>query len=63
MSTITVSDDCLISAPVSCSEMKYPILGLNLFFLLVDHKLAEFHSEVGDFSLIEHAMMFMINSA
>lgn len=31
---------------ISESPLKYPLLGLNLLFLLVDHRLAEFHSEL-----------------
>ena len=34
------------SPEISESPLKYPLLGLNLLFLLVDHRLAEFHSEV-----------------
>jgi len=32
--------------PVSSSELKYTILGLNLLQALVDHRLADFHGEL-----------------
>ncbi len=45
-------------ASISESDMKYTIIGLNLLFLLVENRLADFHSEVS--SVYECSMLEFI---
>lgn len=42
------------------SEMRGPILGLNLLYLLVENRLAEFHSEVQTDTIIFRPVCLLV---